>query len=212
MVCFIMASMDKKVTEHFQQADPVLYELLVKNILVADQLAPRISADYFTDLCEAIINQQLSEKAGRTIFNRFKLLFLKGKITPEITATLKDQQIRDIGASWSKVKYIKDLSLNVINKEVNLYILKEMPDEEVVKQLTKIKGIGPWTAEMFLMFSLGRENIFSYGDLGLKRAIQKFYKFKQEPTKNQIKKIEMRWKPYRTYACRILWRSLDSPQ
>ncbi len=168
-----------------------------------------ISSDYFSDLCEAIINQQLSTKAGATIFARFKKLYPKAVITPEKTIQLKDQQIRDIGASWSKVAFIKDLATKVTKKEIVLNTLKDLSNDDVIKALTAIKGIGPWTAEMFLMFSLGREDIFSYGDLGLRRAIQKLYAFKKEPTQKQMEKIVSKWSPYRTYACRVLWRSLD---
>jgi DNA-3-methyladenine glycosylase II len=201
--------MKPSVLSHFQSQDPILYEAFVKFEAHIDELAPRIVTDYFAELCDAIISQQLSVKAGNTILTRFKGLFEGGVITPEKTLELSDQQVRDIGASWSKVAFIKDLAAKVVHKEIALDSLKDLPDEEVIKTLTAVKGIGPWTAEMFLMFSLGRPDIFSYGDLGLMRGIQNLYGFKKDPTRKQIEKITRKWSPYRTYACRVLWRSLD---
>jgi len=204
-----MASMKPAVCIHFQSADPILYAALEKLDAHAHTFVPHVTDDYFSDLCDAIISQQLSTKAGATIFGRFKGLFPQGVITPERAVKLKDEQIRNIGASWSKAAFIKDLADKAMKKEVPLEALKDLSDDEVIKALTAVKGIGPWTAEMFLMFSLGREDIFSYGDLGLRRAIQKLYAFKKEPTQKQMKKIVTKWSPYRTYACRILWRSID---
>lgn len=201
--------MKPEMKARFQLVDPVLFSVLTKLEGHTHTLTPRVTSDYFADLCEAIINQQLSDKAGATIFGRFKELFPKEKIMPKPAVTLKEEQIRAIGASWSKARFIKDLAEKVTQKEIRLETLKNLSDERVIAELTKIKGIGPWTAEMFLMFSLGREDIFSYGDLGLRRAIQKLYGFKKEPTRKQMEKIVHKWTPYRTYACRILWRSLE---
>lgn len=197
--------MNKKVREHFQMVDPVLFQIFsaVKPIDINK------SNDYFSDLIESIVCQQLSDKAGATIFARFLALFPHKKITPERVLALSDSAIRDVGPSWSKVRYIKNLAHQVIIKSVQLDQLDQLADQDVVTELTKVKGIGPWTAEMFLMFSLGREDVFSFGDLGLRRAIQKLYRFKKEPTKKQIEKISRKWSPYRTYACRILWKSLE---
>lgn len=201
--------MKSLVRKHFQKADPILYRELCRFEGQVDSLTPRVTHDYFSDLCEAIINQQLSEKAGMTIFGRFRKLFPEGTITPSRVSQLPQASIRSIGVSWSKVRFIQDLAQKVIGEEIHLELLKDLGDSEVIAQLTRIRGIGPWTAEMFLMFSLGREDVFSFGDLGLKRAIQKLYKFKREPTRRQMEKIVVKWAPYKTYACRILWRSLD---
>ena len=122
---------------------------------------------------------------------------------------IPDQKIRDAGLSWAKVKYLKDLADKVKNKVIHLEKLDTLSNEEVITELTKVKGIGPWTAEMFLMFTLGREDVFSHGDLGLKNAIKKLYGFKKDPTRKQVEKIIARWTPYKTYACRILWKSLE---
>lgn len=197
--------MDKKIIEHFKKADLILYSIIEK----VGISGPKVSDDYFYDLCEIIINQQLSDKAAATIFGRFKKLFLQEKITPKMLLKLSDKKIRSCGTSNSKVSFLKDLAAKVLKNDLKLNKLDKLSDDLVIKELTKVKGIGPWTAEMFLMFTLGREDIFSHGDLGLKNAIKKLYKFKKEPTRKQIEKIVEIWKPYRTYASRILWKSLE---
>ena len=189
----------KHVVTHLRK-DPVLAKALDRVTLT--KLVPH--TDYFSDLCETIINQQLSEKAGATIWKRFIALF--PKFSPDKVLAMADKKIRASGISWSKISYIKNIAR--YSQSVDLRLLRNMENELVISELTKIKGIGQWTAEMFLMFSLGREDIFSYGDLGLKRAIQKLYAFKKEPTQKQMEKIVVKWSPYRTYACRILWMSL----
>lgn len=198
--------MNQKLVDHLKKADPVLFGVLNK----VDSIKPLIKSDnYFADLCEAIINQQLSEKVGTVIFNRFKKLFPKGKITAAELLKLSDEKVRKIGTSTNKVKFMKELAKKVYAREVNLEKLANLRNEEVIAELTKLKGIGQWTAEMFLMFSLVREDVFSYGDLGLRRAIQKLYNMQKEPTKKEAEEISLKWSPYRTYACRILWRSLE---
>lgn len=198
--------MHKKISQHFKKADPILYNILTK----IHSIKPlRISKNYFSDLCETIINQQLSGKAGETIFRRFQKLFSQDMVNPQELCELSAEKIRNVGTSNSKVKYLKNLAEKIQSKEINLDNLTGKDDITVKNSLMKIKGIGPWTAEMFLMFSLVREDIFSSGDLGLRRAIQKLYKFKKEPTIKQIEKLSKRWRPYRTYAARILWRSLE---
>lgn len=199
--------MKQKVLNHFRTVDPTLFSVTNKN---DSTIKMRKSTDYFSDLCEMIINQQLSGKVGETIFKRFTKLFPKQSITPKYLLKLTDDQIKAIGTSWAKVRFLKDLAQRVFSADIVLDTLEELENQEVIRVLTIVKGIGPWTAEMFLMFSLGREDVFSHGDLGLRRAIQKLYGFKKEPTQKQIEKISAKWSPYRTYACRILWRSLDA--
>jgi DNA-3-methyladenine glycosylase II len=196
----------QKIRSHFAKTDPILHTVLEK--LKHFELLTK-SSDYFSDLCEVIINQQLSTKAADTIFARFKKLFPKEHITPQYLLKIPDEKIRSTGPSNSKVRFMKDLAQRVISKEILLEKLDELTDEIVMKELTKVKGIGPWTAQMFMMFTLAREDIFSYGDLGLRRAIQKLYKMKKEPAIKQMEKLSKKWVPYRTYAARILWRSLE---
>lgn len=197
--------MHKRVIEHFRLHDPILFSYI-------DKIEPFKLVKYngyFVSLCREIIGQQLAGKAADAIYARFLKLFPKGRVTPERLLRIPDEKIRAIGPSWSKVGYIKDLAIKIVEKKVNLSRVASLSDEEVMKELTKVKGIGPWTAQMFLMFTLGREDIFSYGDLGLRRAIQKLYNFKKEPGVKQMEKLVIKWKPYRTYAARILWASLE---
>lgn len=199
--------MKSKVRKHFQAVDPILFSFI-------DRIEPFELVkydDYFVSLCREIIGQQLAGKAADAIYARFLKLFPKGRVTPGRLLKIPDEKIRAIGPSWSKVGYIKDLAKKIVEKKVNLSRVASLSDEEVMKELTKVKGIGPWTVEMFLMFTLGREDIFSYGDLGLRRAIQKLYNFDKEPSMKQMEKLVIKWKPYRTYAARILWASLEIP-
>lgn len=198
----------KHIINHFKKNDPVLHSAILK-FESLDFLVLTKSDDYFRSLCREIIGQQLAGAAADKIFGRFENLFTKKVITPEKLLQIPDQKIRDAGTSWAKVRYLKDLATKVKNCEVNLKKLDEMKNELVQEKLGKIKGVGPWTSEMFLMFSLAREDIFSHGDLGLKKAIMKLYKFKREPSKKQVEKIVVKWSPYKTYACLILWKSHD---
>jgi len=123
--------------------------------------------------------------------------------------SLDDAKIRSCGTSNAKVKSLKDLAQKVSSGSLKLNKLKSLPDEEVMRELVKVKGIGPWSAEMFLMFGLGREDIFSHRDLGLRNAIKKMYGFRKDPSLRQIEKIVSKWKPFRTYASQVLWQSLE---
>lgn len=201
--------MDKKVHAHFKKADPVLAAIIDIFNDSSHELAPRKTTDYFSHLCDAIVSQQLSEKAGTTIWNRFVLLFPDKKVTPAGVLSLQDETIRAVGSSWSKISYLKNLARDVESGKLDLDTLSDLDDDAVIAELTKVKGIGPWTAEMFLMFALGRPDVFSFGDLGLRNAIKKLYKFKKDPTRKQMEKISKIWSPYRTYACRVLWKSLE---
>jgi DNA-3-methyladenine glycosylase II len=187
------------VINHFKKVDPILASAITK----IDPIFP--GKDYFSDLCKMIIQQQLSGAAGDSIWNRF--LKLIPHLTPLKLLAVSDKDIRAVGISWSKITYLKNLAQYA--KQFDLTTLRIMPDQDVIAELTKIKGIGPWTAEMFLMFTLGREDVFSYGDLGLRNAIKKLYKFKSNPTRKQMDKLVNRWSPYRTYAALILWKSLE---
>ena len=152
---------------------------------------------YFEDLVDAICSQQLSGKAAQTIFARVKKLLVK--VTPENIISTNDQKLRDCGLSWQKVSYVKDLATKVTNGELDILILDKLSDEDVITKLVKVKGIGRWTAEMFLMFSLARPDIFPKDDLGIQKAV-----------KNLKIKNPNRWKPYKTIASWYLWRSLEN--
>ena len=194
-----------KVQKYFEKVDPVLSSLF----FLKKDISIQHSDNYFLSLCREIMTQQLAQGAARAIFSRFEKLFENGEITSEKVLSLSDQTIRDVGCSWAKVKYVKSLAECVISETIQLEKLDALSDDDVIDELTKVKGIGRWTAEMFLMFSLGRKDVFSYGDLGLRHSLQKIYKFKKEPTVKQMEKITSKWSPYRTYGALLLWRSLD---
>jgi len=189
----------KLALKHFKKTDPVLYQL-AKQVDELVEISPRSQKEYFENLCESIISQQLSIKASDTIWKRLLKLFPNEKITPELLYQTEDQKLRDCGISWNKIKYLKDVSSKFTSREINFKFLEKMSDDEVIVELTKIKGIGRWTAEMFLIFTLGRKDVFSAGDQGLKNAIAKY---------TGLGAPEL-WSPYRSYACRILWKSLDN--
>jgi DNA-3-methyladenine glycosylase II len=196
--------MIQKILNHFQKNDPTLFQYMQKYTL---EVLPS-KTNLFESLCDEIISQQLSGKAASTIFDRFKKLFQKN-ITPKELILLPDEQIRKAGCSWAKIRSLKDLASKIESKELNLESLRDKNPDIVMEKLTRVKGIGPWTAQMFLMFTLGHEDIFSHGDLGLKKAINKIYNL-ENPTKNEIDNIISKWSPYKTYASRILWKTLDS--
>ncbi len=203
--------MNQKIVNHFKKVDPILYKALGKVLKAHGKFNNGIvlPENYFEVLCESIVGQQLSVKAGDTIFGRFKKLFKDGVVTPKAILKIKPEKIRECGLSNAKVTYVQDLAKKISGGEVELEKLNELSDEEVIVELTKIKGIGRWTAEMFLMFSLGREDVFSHGDLGLRNAIKKLYSL-EDPTVKQVEEIVVKWSPFRTYASRVLWRSLDN--
>lgn len=196
--------MQKKIITHFRKNDPVLYSVLRTNKLLRE-LEISKSDNHFRSLCREIIGQQLASKAAHKIFERFIALFPNGHVTPEEILQLSDQKIRATGPSWSKVRFIKDLAQKVVNKKLKLDTLLTMDDAEIIQTLTQVKGIGPWTAEMFLIFAMGREDVFSHGDYGLKKSMKRIYKFKKDPSREQIESIVHKWSPYRTYGCLILW-------
>lgn len=190
---------------HFKNADRKLFK-------VAQNMEPfeiEKSDDYFRSLCREIIGQQLSGTVARVIFERFIKLFPNQTITTQETIKLTEEQIRGTGASWAKTRFIRDLAQKVADKTLDLEKLEELDNESVVLELIRVKGIGPWTAEMFLMFALGRADVFSPGDLGLRNAVAKLYKLKTKPTPQELLDISHKWSPYRTYASLILWQSLE---
>lgn len=162
----------------------------------------------YESLIEAIITQQLSGKAAESISKRFRKLFVRFP-KPADVIKMPDSKLRSAGLSGMKVKYIKDLSEKIESKELKVRSLKNMTDEEVILQLTQVKGIGRWTAEMFLIFSLGRLDVLPVGDLGLKKGIQRLYSMPNLPEKDEIEELAEKWRPYRTVATWYIWKSLN---
>lgn len=195
----------EEALEYLGKKDPVLGEII-------KQIPPfthHKANNYFEALAESIVSQQLSVKAADTIWARFLNLFPRKGLTPENVLVMSDQKIREAGISRPKISYLKDLALKTMKSSIVFEQFEIMTDEEIITELVKIKGIGRWTGEMFLMFAMERPDVFSYGDLGLRRALQKVYKLDHEPSEKEAQKIAEKWKPYRTLACRYLWRSLQ---
>lgn len=200
----------KHIYSHFKSVDPIIHNALLAVDIDGwfDRAEKRTSgSDYFVALCRAIVGQQLSGKAADAIYGKFENFF-GGSYTPKQIILASDQAIRDIGLSWAKVKYVKDLAQKFQEKQIAFESLESLSDAEVIKELTKVKGVGSWTAEMFLMFTLLREDVFSHGDLGLRKGIMKLYSI-QTPTAEQIEKIVAAWSPYKTFGSIALWQSLE---
>ena len=171
----------------------------------------KMHSDPFESLIQSIIYQQLSGKAANAIYKRF-LGYYRGIIpTPQQIILTPDEILRaKIGLSFKKIEYIKDLSSRISDGRLNLPLLSGMTDDEIISELIKVKGIGRWTAEMFLIFCLGREDVIPIGDLGIRKAIQILYNLPQLPTPSSMSIISLSWKPYRSIATWYLWKSLDN--
>lgn len=197
-----------KALSHFKIHDEKIYRVLstVNFNVWFDELDGK---DHFASLTSTIIGQQLSGKAASTIRGRV-IEKLPGKvISPENIIKVKDHDLRSAGMSWAKIRSVKDLSQKVFDRKIDPSNLDHLSNEEVIQELVQVKGIGNWTAEMFLIFNLGREDVFSYGDAGLKNGIELLYSMKK-PTIDQLKSITEKWKPYRSFGCIALWHSVDN--
>jgi DNA-3-methyladenine glycosylase II len=213
----------RKAVIHLQKSDPVMRAII-------ESVGPcrmEFGTPEFHSLAEAIVYQQLNGKAAVTIFNRFAALAGE-PLTPEGILKLTDEQMRTVGLSKQKSAYLKDLAAKTHSGLLDFSRLPELPDEEVIEHLIQVKGIGVWTAHMFLMFSLRRPNVLPTGDYGVQMAMFKHYLDAQRaksasgksakkgrkrkiklPNPAQMEKIAKSWEPYRSIACWYLWRSLD---
>ena len=194
----------RKAINHLRQSDPVL------SAIIEHVGAFRMNYDEpaFHSLAEAIVYQQLHGKAAATIFGRLAAL-TGNPLTPEGILKLSEEQMRAVGLSKQKLSYLRDLAAKTHSGELDFTRLPELSDEEVIKQLTQVKGIGVWTAHMFLMFALRRPNVLPTGDLGVQMAIRKHYRKRKLPKPAQMEKIAKCWEPYRSVACWYLWKSMD---
>jgi DNA-3-methyladenine glycosylase II len=168
--------------------------------------------NYYQELVESIVSQQLSTKAGAAIIKRFIELFGGTFPAPEAILDTSVEELRTAGLSGAKARYIRDLARHVVDGKVKFDHLDSLSNEEVIKELTAVKGIGEWTAHMFLMFCMGRLDILAYGDLGIRNGIQKLYGLKSLPERKDIEKIakKYQWQPYESVACWYIWQSLDN--
>jgi 3-methyladenine DNA glycosylase/8-oxoguanine DNA glycosylase len=194
----------RKAVNHLKRADPVLRAII-------ERVGPcrlTIGSADFASLAESIVYQQLNGKAAATIFERFEKL-AGDPLTPEGILKLSDAELRGVGLSKQKSSYLKDLAAKTGSGLLDFSRLPELSDQDVIDHLTQVKGIGEWTAHMFLMFSLGRPNVLPTGDYGIRVALKKHYKKRKLPKPKDMQKIARAWEPYRSVACWYLWRSLD---
>ena len=192
---------------HLMRCDPTLRDVIKR--VGPCKLHAAAPKDPFETLCRTIASQQLSIKAADTIYGRFCDLFPSRRPTPALVMTLTDDRIRACGFSRAKVTFIKDLAAHVIDGRLDLRRLRRHADEEVLRQLVAVKGIGRWTAEVFLMFRLGRPDVLPADDLGLMNAVQRAYRLRKRPTAKVLRKMGERWAPYRSIAAWYLWASLS---
>ena len=194
----------RQAVRHLKQADPVMRSII-------ERVGPcrmEFGEPTFPALAESIVYQQLNGTAAMSIFNRFAELAGK-PLTPEGILKLSDQQLRGVGLSKQKSSYLRDLSAKTQAGLLTFEQLGVLSDDDVIEHLTQVKGIGVWTAHMFLMFPLRRPDVLPTGDYGIRMAIKKHYRKRKLPDPKTMQKIAKSWAPYRSVACWYLWRSLD---
>ena len=194
----------RRAVNHLKKCDPVLRAII-------ERVGPcrmEFGLPEFSSVAEAIVYQQLNGKAAVTIFKRFAALAGE-PLTPEGILKLNDEQLRSVGLSKQKSAYLKDLAAKTAAGLLDFSRLHELTDEDVIQNLTQVKGVGVWTAHMFLMFSLRRPNVLPTGDYGVQVAMRKHYKKRKLPKPKDMEKIAKAWAPYRSVACWYMWRSLD---
>jgi DNA-3-methyladenine glycosylase II len=175
-------------------------------------LTPKPSSFYFTALCQSIVSQQLSTRVADVITERVMAHFGTEELDPVAVFKAVPDELRALGLSWAKIKYMQDLADHTANQGLPLVGLDQLEEAEIIEALTKVKGIGQWTVEMFMMFTLGRPDVFSSGDLGLRRAMERWYALAADAKPIALSELAEQWAPYRTYASMVLWRSLDTPK
>jgi DNA-3-methyladenine glycosylase II len=198
------ASSYRKAINYLKKSDPVLAAII-------DQIGPfrmEFGEPTFHSLAEAILYQQLNGKAAVTIFNRFAAL-AGNPLTPQGILKLTDAQMREVGLSRQKTSYLRDLAQKTHDGLLDFERISGMTEEEVITHLTQVKGVGVWTAHMFLMFTLRRPDVFPTSDYGIQAAIKKHYKKRKWPKPDVMQKIAKPWVPYRSIACWYLWKSMD---
>jgi len=197
--------------QHLVGADPVLGALVEAHGPLTDEQRRRgRPAEAYGALLRSIVGQQLSTKAARTIYERLIGLYGGQTPAPEQIVATDAEELRGVGLSRAKAAYLRSLAEHVIDGELELDRLGELGDEEVIAQLTAVKGLGPWTAHMFLIFHLRRPDVLPVGDLGVRRAVQLAYGMEDLPPAAELERIAEPWRPYRSLASLYLWRSLDN--
>ncbi len=201
----------RKAVAALRDADPVMARLIEEHATVVRRDMKRERpGDAYGALLRSIVGQQLSTKAASTIYGRMIDIFGGHAPTPRQLLAADPDEIRAAGLSRPKIAYLRDLAQHVEDGTLELDRLDELPDEEVSAQLTAIKGLGQWTADMFLMFHLRRPDVLPVGDQGIRRAVQVEYRMRKLPDPKRLEKVARPWRPHRTLACLFLWSSLDN--
>ena len=195
----------EKILLHFDRNDSMMAQVIRR----IGPMKLKRNRNYFVVLCKAIIAQQISVAAADAITARFNALFNGSSPTPLGVIKLSDTILRGVGLSKQKVAYLKDLSCHFYEKILRPHSLSYMDNEEVIQQLTAVHGIGRWTAEMFLIFSLNRPDVLPVGDLGLQLALKKLYRMRQLPTVKRMRALGRKWHPLETVATWYAWRTQD---
>lgn len=195
-------------TDHLSKHDPYLAQI----IATYGSCTIEPHTNYYQDLVESIISQQLSVKAAATITGRLKALFAGEVPNPQQIIDTDIQQMRDVGISAQKANYIRDLALHVLDGRIKFDHMLAASNEQIITELADVKGIGEWTAHMFLLFCMGRLNVLAHGDLGIRNGIRKVYDLDHAPSPQEIKDLAKRynWAPYESIACWYIWRALDN--
>jgi DNA-3-methyladenine glycosylase II len=197
----------RRARRHFAEIDPVMLAL-VKRVGPC-RLDQRVAPDPFQALVRAITAQQVSAKAARTVFARLLDLLPAGRLTPDAILALDPDLLRTTGLGPTKARYVRDLADHVRDGRLPIARLSTMADDEVIGALTDVRGIGVWTAEVFLIFQLGRLDVFPAGDLALLTALQRVYRKRRRPTPAEARRFAERWRPFRSVASWYLWRTIE---
>jgi DNA-3-methyladenine glycosylase II len=196
---------------HLRRADPVMRALIDRIGSLDDEGRRRARpADAYGALLRSIVGQQLSTKAARSIYGRLTELFGGRTPTPRELLEADPERVRSVGLSRPKVAYLRDLAQHVLDGSLELDRLDELSDEEISAELTAVKGLGQWTADMFLIFHLSRPDVLPVGDLGIRRAAREAYGLDEHPLPAELERIAEPWRPWRSLASLYLWRSLDA--
>lgn len=200
--------MHRKAINHLKKADPVLRSVIEQ--VGPCRLRPMTEGSHFEFIARAIIYQQLSGKAAATIHGRVQTL-CGGALSADPLTQLPDDALRGAGLSRQKLSYLRDLAARAKEGTLDTVHFPDLPDEEITRQLVQVKGVGVWTAQMFLMFRLGRPDVLPVLDLGIRKGVQRAYRLRKLPDARRIEKIAASWAPYRTVGCWYMWRVLELP-
>lgn len=198
----------QSAAEHLARNDPKLATV----IQASGPCRIKPHTDHYGELVGSIVGQQLSSVAAGTIWRRVLGLFGGKMPTPEQLIKIDDQKLRDVGLSWAKVRYVKDLARHILDGRLDLDHIATMPNEQIIEQLTAVKGLGEWSAHMFMIFGLGRLDILPTGDLGVRKAVMNLYRLKEMPDPARMVTIanQNNWHPYESVAAWYCWQSLDN--